>query len=352
MDALGSSHIAGMGWVTPLGSGLEPVWERWMRGDHAESKPVALPGAARSHAFLPVPAQCVDFLGRTPRLRRSSAISFYAVAAGLAALENAGLKVTPELAARTAVVFATSDGGVQYTRRFYDQIVRQGATAASPLLFPETVYNAPASHLSSQLGLDGASYTLVGDASVGVAALHFAGQLLDTLDIDYCLVVGAEECDWIICEAYQDWRLARTPFAEGAAAVLLGRSGPWRLRTHPGIPFFRRREVPAALERVCADLATSGPAQWAVCSASQPFMEAAERTALRRHYPGAAELHPKRTFGEAPGASALIQVVAAALAVQKSGAARALTPVVGFNQQIGGAVVELALEAIGPVVPS
>ena len=352
MDALGSSHIAGMGWVTPLGSGLEPVWERWMRGDRAEPKRVTLPGAARSHAVLTVPPQCVESLGRTPRLRRSSAISFYAVAAGLAALENAGLKITPELAARTAVVFATSDGGVQYTRRFYDQIVRQGANAASPLLFPETVYNAPASHLASLLGLDGASYTLVGDASVGVAALHFACQLLDTLDIDHCLVVGAEECDWIICEAYRDWRLARTPFAEGAAALLLGRSGPWRLHTHPGIPFFRRKEVPAALDRVCADLGASGPAQWAVCSASQPFMEAAERAALQRHYPGAAELHPKRTFGEAPGASALIQVVAAALAVQKSGASRAVTPVVGFNQQTGGALVELAGESTGPLGPS
>jgi 3-oxoacyl-[acyl-carrier-protein] synthase II len=342
MDALGSSYIAGMGWVTPLGAGLEPVWERWMRGDRVEPKPVTLPGATRSHAFLPVPADCVDFLGRTPRLRRSSPISFYAVAAGLAALENAGLPLTPERAARTAVVFATSDGGVQYTRRFYDQIVRQGANAASPLLFPETVYNAPASHLAAQLGLDGASYTLVGDASVGVAALHFAGQLLDTLDIDHCLVVGAEECDWIICEAYRDWRLARTPYAEGAAAVVLSRSGPWRIRTHPGIPFFRRAEMPAALERVCGDLAASGPAQWAVCSASQPFMETAERAALRRFYPDVAELHPKRVLGEAPGASALIQVVAAAMGVQKGMATRVVTPVIGFNQQTAGVVVELS----------
>jgi hypothetical protein len=63
---------------------------------------------------------------------------------------------------------------------------------------------------------------------------------------------------------------------------------------------------------------------------------------LRRFYPEAAELHPKRVLGEAPGASALIQVVAAALALQKGGETRAVAPVVGFNQQTGGAVVELA----------
>ena len=73
------------------------------------------------------------------------------------------LEVTPEIAARTAVVFAITDGGVLYTRKFYEQIVKQGANSASPLLFPETVYNAPASHLAAQLGIDGASYTLVGD---------------------------------------------------------------------------------------------------------------------------------------------------------------------------------------------
>src|SRR5204863_1882383 len=115
-----------------------------------------------------------------------------------------------EIAARTAVVFAISDGGVLYTRKFYEQIVKQGANAASPLLFPETVYNAPASHLAALLGIDGASYTLVGDNSVGLAALKFAEQLLDLGDLDRVIVVGAEEIDWVICEAYRDWRLART----------------------------------------------------------------------------------------------------------------------------------------------
>ena len=78
-----------------------------------------------------------------------------------------GCTVEAARAARLAVIFAVASGSVVYTRRFYEQVTKQGAKAASPMLFPETVYNAPASHLAALLGIDGATYTLVGDNSVG-----------------------------------------------------------------------------------------------------------------------------------------------------------------------------------------
>ncbi len=329
-----SAHIAGLGWVTPLGTGLEEVFARITNGEVAETKTVTNPETGRVHSYFPVPLKSVEAVGRNPRLRRSSPISYFAVIAGLAALENAGLVMTPETAARTAVVFAISNGGVIYTRKFYDQIVKQGANAASPLLFPETVYNAPASHLAALLGIDGASYTLVGDSSVGLSALHFGAQLLALGGIDQCVVVGAEECDWILCEAFADWRLARTPLAEGAAAVVLRREGKWALETHPGVPFFHRRDAAAALGRVLAEMKTAKPADVIVSSANSRFVDRAEAAAL----PAATHtFFPKRYLGEAPGASALTQIVLATVALEKLGLHRALVPVVGFNQQASAA---------------
>lgn len=328
-----NAHIAGLGWVTPLGVGLDEVWERVERGDVADRKPLPNPETGRAHSYLPVPLKLVEAMGRNPRLRRSSAISLFAVAAGLAALEDAGLKITPELAARTAVVFAISDGGVLYTRKFYEQIVKQGANAASPVLFPETVYNAPASHLAALLGIDGASYTLVGDSAVGLTALHFAAQLLELGGIDQAVVVGAEECDWILCEGYADWRLARTPLAEGAAAVVLRREGRWELRTHPGATFFRQRDAAAALTRVLDDFEDAPAAELIVSSANGSFVDRAEATALNRLPKPTRTLLPKRSIGEAPGAGALMQTVLAAIALEKLALKSALVPVVGFNQQ-------------------
>src|SRR5207244_11569325 len=161
----------------------------------------------RDYYWCPVPAKFVSEAGRQPRLRRSGTVSLLGAAAGFDALADAGLKPALLTKERTAVVFAICSGGVVYTRRLYHEIATQGANAASPLLFPETVYNAAASHLAALLGVTGASYTLVGDQSVGIAALKFGEQLLETSDINNVVVVGGEEVDWILCEAYRSWRL-------------------------------------------------------------------------------------------------------------------------------------------------
>jgi 3-oxoacyl-(acyl-carrier-protein) synthase len=349
-------RIAGVGWVTPLGAGLEEVWERLGRGDAVETKVVTNPESGREHVYAPVPLKTVDALARNPRLRRSSAISYFAVAAGLAALQNAGITLTPESAARTAIVFAISSGGVIYTRRFYEQIVKQGANTASPLLFPETVYNAPASHLAAQLGIDGSSYTLVNDSTVGLAALKFAEQLLATDDLDRVVVVGSEECDWILCEAYRDWRMARGPgsacgalLAEGAAAVVLAREGGVDLRVHDGVPVFRQSEAELALRRICADLVPGKGVDAVIGCANGTFIDAVERRVLARYAANAAHYFPKLLLGETLGASALLQVAVATLALQHGalpGAAAGtremesvLVSALGFNQQASGALL-------------
>jgi 3-oxoacyl-(acyl-carrier-protein) synthase len=338
------SKIAGMGWVTPLGNDLDEVWHRLMNGERGEVKEITSPHSKRTHHCIPVPPKQVEAIGKNPRLRRSSAISYFTAAAGLAALENAGIRMTPEIAERTAVVFAVSSGGVIYTRKFHEQIVQQGAGAASPLLFPETVYNAPASHLSALLGVTGASYTLVGDSSVGLSALKLAEQLLDTTEIDRCLVVGGEEVDWILCEAYREWRFIgrEVPLAEGAAAIVLAREGAVELHCiHDGVPFFRKSGAPAAIEKVLADLTAHGGADCIVCSANGSFIDTAERAAIEKFYANTPAHFPKQALGEALGASALMQTIYGALALKKQSLNKVIVSTLGFNQQAAGLVLAL-----------
>jgi len=329
--------IAGLGWVTPLGTDLDEVWSRLESGERPVAREMTSPHSAKTHLAFTIPPKTVEALGRNPRLRRSSAITYYSVAAALAALENAGITMTPALAERTAVIFAICSGPVVYTRKFYETVVLQGANAASPLLFPETVYNAPASHLAALLGVTGSSYTLVGDGSVGLAALKFAAQLLDIGDIDRCVVAAGEETDWILSEAYREWRLPIT-LAEGGAAVVLSREGRIALDPiHDGITFFRRSEAPAAIRQVHRDLAAEGaPPDLIVGCADGSFIDVAEAAAIAEFFPRIPVVYPKRTLGESLGAGALIQVVHGALAIEKRRLNKVLVSSLGFNQQAGG----------------
>jgi 3-oxoacyl-(acyl-carrier-protein) synthase len=326
-----SLRIAGLGWVTPLGATVEEVWEKLCAG--AAAQPTTIDESLGEKIFraYQVPPAMVAEVARHPRLRRSSAISRFAVLAGLNALRDAKIKLDEASAARTALIFAISHGGVIYTRRFYQKIVESGAAAASPLLFPETVFNAPASHLAAILGITGATYTLVGDGAVGILALKMAEELMTSSDLDRCLVVGAEEADWLLCDAYRRWRLLRAdppiePFArpsrgmllsEGAGAVVLGDEGKLLLeRIHPGTNFARRSELTDHLDAIARDVQNGSSTDILLASANGTFIDHAEEAAARNHFPEAAVYTPKPALGESVGASALWQLICAAQALR------------------------------------
>ncbi len=359
-----SLAIRGIGWVTPLGSDLQETYRRLQAGELAE----AAPFAGRQNAWhFPLPASLVASVARIPRIRRSSVITHYSLAAGLAAMEAAGFPSAPggeawepEMARRTAVIFAICSGGVHYTRRLYEKIVAEGAAGASPLLFPETVYNAPASHLAAQLGLDGMSYSVVGDASVGLTALGFAEELLTCHpELEQCVVVGSEESDWILHEGYQTWRLcAREPnvrlHQQPPAGMLLGEAAAALVVTRPapgsGLPHLRvatssypqRRHALQALDAAWDAMGgdTPLPCDLVVGSANGTWVDRVESEWLARHLPGVAASFPKGQIGDPLGAAALVQVALGALALEAGDAKEGVAiTALGLNQQAGVAWV-------------
>jgi 3-oxoacyl-(acyl-carrier-protein) synthase len=320
-----SVYIAGMGWVTPLGSGVREVWEQICAAKEPVLEEIAGPSGSKPYSCFRVPASALARLPAHARLRRASAISRFAAAAAIESLgqaRDAGKFDT----SRLAVVFAISNGGVIYTKRFYSDIVSAGAGAASPLLFPETVFNAPASHVAALFGVTGPTYTLVGDGAVGLSAFNMGVELLRNDTLDYCLVVGAEEADWLLCDAYKKWRLLRksppielfceppqgTILSEGAGAVLLARHGMVQVKaSHPGAFYPKRRLLQGRVESVLREIDADSP-RIVVTSANGTFADAPVAAAISRVMPSAQIYSAVPSLGEGVGADGLWQIIIAA----------------------------------------
>ncbi len=217
-------HIAirGVGAVSPAGWSAEAL--RRAVFDPAElpvEESRRAPGAPTVHLRrVPKPTAPLPFI-RESRLRRTSPIAHFAVSAALEALGPDRLAAVRVGSLRVAVISTIMNGCVNFSRRFYSEVLADPRTA-SPLIFPETVFNAPSSHLSALIGSTAANYTMVGDGAQFAAAFDLADQWLEADEADGCLIVGAEEFDWLSAEgaALLDRRLI---VSEGAAAVYLER---------------------------------------------------------------------------------------------------------------------------------
>jgi 3-oxoacyl-(acyl-carrier-protein) synthase len=178
----------------------------------------------------------------------------------------------------------------------------------------------------------GATYTLVGDGAVGIAALNMANELMKNAALDHCLIVGSEEIDWLLCDAYRRWRLLRAkppiePYrnqnrgmilSEGAGAVLLGRDGFVNIEcVHPGGYFFKRREAETILKDILGDLAQT-EIDLVISGANGTFIDGAEFRALEEAIPNALVYTAKPALGESVGAAALWQVIIAAQALRSA----------------------------------
>jgi len=270
-------------------------------------------------------------------LRRTSSITHHVVAAALEAIgTDASLVANGSL--RLGIVLCVMSGCVNYSRRFYDEVLRDPGTA-SPLVFPETVFNAPASHLASLLGTPALNYTLVGDPGTFLGGVALAANWLADDRVDACLVVGAEEADWLTSDAFHLFS-RRIILSDGAGALYLKKTRGGALAELQCVTdchlFVQLPDRARAAKQARAQL----PA----CSANQlladglqnlSLLDAAEADAWQDWR--AARISPKTILGEGLMAAAAWQCVVAIDALNQCGYTAANVSVVGCNQQAIGA---------------
>ena len=323
--------VMGQGAVSPAGAGVEALLQR-------EPIPVSVASLGQPDQAWPVLR--VDLKNpafarwqREPRLRRASSMSFFLMEAGEQALTG----VSSNDRSETGLIVAFSTGCLAYSRRFFEGIVTQGQRAASPALFPETVFNSPVSHVASVLGLNGAAYSLVGDETAWIAALKTASIWLQQERVKQVLVLGGEEFDPIVLDAYRSarWLGHENGFlvSEGAAGLLVRKPtnepAPIITSAHDGFIYRSKKEAALAAKRILNESDSALPCY---PSAQHNWLGSLEKKLTKNR--SLAPLADRPYLGEAFTASAAWHTLRA-LTLLDARLPRLLLPVWGLNHQLG-----------------
>jgi 3-oxoacyl-[acyl-carrier-protein] synthase II len=195
--------ITGIGVISSMGVGREAFWGGCCRARSGIKKIESFD----TRAFTSNVGGCVE--GFKPGdymppmvYRRMSRISRMAVASGIEAVEDSGLMLETIDRERVAVIMGTSYGSSSHVDAFYLSLLKEGPRGAQPMLFPETVPNAPASHIAIFYNINGPNSTFCQNEISAEAAMAYAVNLLTNHIVDVAIVGGAEELSEILYGCY------------------------------------------------------------------------------------------------------------------------------------------------------
>jgi 3-oxoacyl-[acyl-carrier-protein] synthase II len=174
--------VTGVGAVSPLGVGANPLHERW-----AEGVVGITDGAGACRDF-----QAKDFLS-VKEARRLDRFAQFAVVSSAEALSQAGWDgEAPYDPMRVGCVVATGIGGIDTVETQHDVMRDRGAKMVSPLGIPQYMPNAAAAAVSMKHGLRGQSYGVVSACASGGHALGSGLRMIQYGDADAVVCGGAE----------------------------------------------------------------------------------------------------------------------------------------------------------------
>jgi 3-oxoacyl-[acyl-carrier-protein] synthase II len=196
--------VTGMGLVTPLGVGVEPVWRRLLTGrsgirrlsDHLVPDVAAkVGGVVPSIAEDPEAGFDLDAVVSPKDQRKMDRFIAFAIAAADEAIAQAGWRpASEEERERTATIIASGIGGFPQIVEAVRTTDLKGVRRLSPFTVPSFLANLAAGWVSIRHGLKGPLGAPVTACAAGVQAIGDGARMIRANEIDVAVCGGAEAC--------------------------------------------------------------------------------------------------------------------------------------------------------------
>ena len=184
--------VTGIGMVTPLGSTVQATWDGLIAG-RSGIGPITRFDPMELDARIAGEAKDFDPLQYMERkeMKRADRFVHFAVAAASQALQDSGLRITPDIAPRVGVVFGSGIGGVS---TLVDNVIahEKDPRKVSAFMIPMMIVDMASGEVAMKFGAKGPNLATV---SACASSAHAIGLALDVIrrgQADVMLAGGSE----------------------------------------------------------------------------------------------------------------------------------------------------------------
>jgi 3-oxoacyl-[acyl-carrier-protein] synthase II len=182
-----------LGIVSPVGSTVAKAWENILAGRSgirrieafdASNFSVQISGSVRDFS-------ADDYISPKEQKKMDPFIH-YGIAAGVQAINDAGLEITKANATRVGVAIGSGIGGLPGIEKNYEAYMKGGPRRISPFFAPSCIINMVPGHLSIMYGMRGPNISIVSACTTGTHNIGDAARMIAYNDTDVMLAGGVE----------------------------------------------------------------------------------------------------------------------------------------------------------------
>ncbi len=361
--------ITGIGVICPAGVGRENLIRSFTDGQTGitESTNFGLP-----YAGITTLGEVKDFTAKdhipVMKARRMSRFSQFGLASAIEAMKNAGFGITDNNRYQIAIAAGTGLASTDSTDRFYEGLLREGPEGTNPILFPETVQNIAATHISMHFNTRGQNITFSHADISSELALFYACELLNDGLTDMVIVSGADELSLTELVGYSGFNALSNhmmPFdkkrdgfvlGEGGATIILERKedaakrgakiyctiAAAEITSYPTLitSYDKSQEsMKKAMQTALAKAGLSSPGFISACANSTSDLDHLEAESIRELFGHAAPVTAFRSYNGYFPADGMLRIASTALCLD-----RAIVPAIaGLKEPLDGCGLDLVI---------
>ena len=185
--------VTGIGLLTPIGNDVDSAWSNALAGKSGAG-PIEQFDATDFSVRICAPVKGFDATQYVDRkeVRRNDPFIVYGMAAGVQAIEDAGLDAHPADGHRYGLAIGSGIGGLGTIEDTHGSLVAGGPRKVSPFFIPASVINMISGNLSIRYGFTGPNVAVVTACTTGTHNIGFGARMIQSGDADVMVVGGAE----------------------------------------------------------------------------------------------------------------------------------------------------------------